>query len=183
MVKPRPPSCRCPAVQADALRTEKPNLLGKWGTYGGFVCVILLQIAFELVFQFLTRVLRIIHHFSVFSDGSELERSQTGGSASRKAGKASAAVSVLGCARPSCPAAGRPGRDGGRQHCCSQRSERALGAQAVQPGESPPPLAQQRQLVPPFLYPPVKLRPGLYSDVVVGGIENVQRGCNVLFFT
>lgn len=31
---------------------EKPNFLGKWGLYGGFVCVILLQTAFELVFQF-----------------------------------------------------------------------------------------------------------------------------------
>lgn len=52
---PPPRSCRCPAVQADALRMEKPNFLGKQGMYGGLVCVNLLQIAFELVFQFLTR--------------------------------------------------------------------------------------------------------------------------------
>lgn len=67
--------------------------------YGGFLCVILLQIAFELVFQFLTRrglgVLQIIHCFSVFSDGSELERSETGDPMSRKAGKAQQ-LSVLG---------------------------------------------------------------------------------------
>lgn len=89
---------------------KKPNILGKRGMYGGFVCVILLRIAFELVFQFLSRrglgVLRIIHRFSVFSGGSELERSQTGGPESRKAGKAQ---QLSPCWDASLPPVRRPG--------------------------------------------------------------------------
>lgn len=89
---------------------EKPHFLGKRGLYGGFVCVILLRIAFELAFHFLTRrgleVLRVIHRFSVFSDGSELDRSQTGGPASRKAGKAQ---QLSPCWDASVPPAQQPG--------------------------------------------------------------------------
>lgn len=140
-------------------RMDKPNFLGKQGMYSSFVSVILL---WKLVFQFLTRrgFRSILNNLLIlfFKHETELEWSWTDGSVIRKAGKAQ---QLSLCCSVSVPHAQKLGELAGveeRCHCCSQRSRRALGAKAMQPGKNPALPSSNPSLVLPFRSPAIKLR-------------------------